>query len=202
MTIRPIAALVLCCAAAPVADAAAQTLGTPVFQAPYRAFQRMELGGSFSDPGRGIVIEGHYRFASGPKYDFGLLAGLRDNDPGDSQLLIGGDFRTLVLPHSVDFPLDGALTVGVGAALGGGSSSVLIPVGLSLGRRIAIENSQVELTPFLHPVAALAFGDSNTDLIFGLGLGLNARLSRRVEFRVAGALGDYDGVSVGVSILR
>jgi len=202
MTIGKFAVLVAFCAAAPVAEATAQTLGTPVFQAPYRAFQRLELGGTFSDPGRGIAVEGHYRFASGPKYDFGLLAGLRDNDPGDSQLLLGGDFRTMILPHSEDFPLDGALTLGVGATLGGGSSRVLIPVGLSLGRRIALEDSQVELTPYLHPVAALLFGDSNTDLIFGLGLGLNARLSRQFEIRVAGALGDYDGVSVGVSILR
>ena len=33
------------------ANAAAQTVGTPVFMAPYRAFTKSEISGTFSDPG-------------------------------------------------------------------------------------------------------------------------------------------------------
>lgn len=180
--------------------ATAQTLGTPVFQAPYRAFEAQEFGGAFSDPGHGVAIEGHYRFATG-RNDIGLRVGLRDNDPGKSQLLLGAEWRTRTLAHSEDFPLDGSLTLGVGALLGDGNSAMLIPVGFALGRRIAIEDSSVELTPYLHPVAALTIGD-RSDLIVGIGLGLDIRLSRQLELRAAGAIGDYDGVSIGVAVLR
>lgn len=200
MTVRKPAVLLVALAMIVAAPAAAQTLGTPVFQAPYRAFDRTEFGGTFSDPGRGVALEGHYRFASGAN-DIGLRVGVRDNDPGDSQLLLGAEWRSRMLSSSEDFPFDGSLTLGVGAQLGGNNSTVLVPVGFSLGRRIAIEDSNVELTPYLHPVAALVIGD-NSDLIVGIGLGMDIRLSRQLEVRVAGAIGDYDGVSIGVAFLR
>lgn len=200
MTVRKPAILLAALAMIIAAPVAAQTLGTPVFQAPYRAFDRTEFGGTFSDPGRGVALEGHYRFASGVN-DIGLRVGVRDNDPGDSHLLVGVEWRTRTMTHSADFPLDGSLTLGVGGQLGGGNSSLIVPVGFSLGRRIAIEDSSVELTPYLHPVIALVAGD-DSDLIVGIGLGMDIRLSRQLEVRVAGALGDYDGVSIGVAFLR
>jgi hypothetical protein len=133
--------------------------------------------------------------------DIGFRVGLRDHDPGPSQLLLGVDWRSRAVTHSEDFPLDGSLTLGAGLIAGDNNTQVLIPFGISLGRRIALEDSQVELTPYLHPVLAASLGD-NSDLIFGLGLGMDVRLTRRFEIRVAGAIGDYDGVSVGVSWLR
>ncbi len=200
MRIRLIAGVAVALAAAPLGTAAAQTLGTPVFMAPYRAFQRSEIGASFSDPGRGVAVEGHYRIAYGVN-DLGFRAGIRDNDPGDSHLLLGVDWRSRMVTHSEDFPLDGALTLGAGLILAEGNNQLLLPVGFSLGRRIALEDSDIQLTPYMHPVLALSIGD-NSDLIFGLGLGLDIRLNQRFEIRVGGALGDYEGVSVGVSFLR
>ena len=45
----------------------AQETGTPVFKAPYRAFENWELGASLSDPkGASYAIEGFYSFGSGP----------------------------------------------------------------------------------------------------------------------------------------
>jgi O-succinylbenzoate synthase len=38
-------------------NAAAQTVGTPVFMAPYRAFTKSEISGTFSDPGAGWALE-------------------------------------------------------------------------------------------------------------------------------------------------
>lgn len=200
MTIRELALVLAVLAALPAAPAAAQTLGTPVFLAPYRAFDRMEFGATFSDPGSGSAFEGHYRFASGSA-DFGFRAGIRDHRVGDSQLLLGVDWRQQTLRHNEDFPLDGSLTLGAGLITGDNNSTFLLPVGFSMGRRIAIEDSEVQLTPYLHPVVALSLND-DSDLIFGLGFGVDVKLTRRFEIRVAGAMGDYDGVSVGVSFLR
>jgi hypothetical protein len=200
MRIRLIAGVAAALAAAPLGTAAAQTLGTPVFLAPYRAFQRSEIGASFSDPGHGIAVEGHYRIAYRSN-DLGFRLGIRDHDPGDSHLLLGVDWRSSMVTHSDDFPLDGSLTLGAGLILADGNTQLLLPVGFSLGRRIALEDSEVQLTPYMHPVLALSIGD-DSDLIFGLGLGLDIRITRRFEVRVAGALGDYEGVSVGVSFLR
>jgi len=200
MTVRKFLTIVSILAAAPVAQAAAQTIGTPVFLAPYRAFDRMEYGATFSDPGAGSAFEGHYRFASGGS-DFGLRAGLRDYRNADTELLLGVDWRQRTVTHSEDFPLDGSLTLGVGLLAGNNNTRLLVPVGFSLGRRIAIVDSDIQVTPYFHPVAALVLGDDG-DMIFGLGFGVDVRLSSRFEVRVAGAMGDYDGVSIGVSFLR
>ena len=194
---RILAATLVVCASATIADA--QTLGTPVFLAPYRAFERVEFGGAFSDPGAGSAVEGHYRLAVGPA-DLGFRVGLRDYREADSRLLLGVDWSHRMLDQSEDFPFDGALTLG-GGLLTGDNGCLLLRVRLSMARRILTEDSETQLTPYLHPVAALVVGD-NGDVIFGLGFGVDVKVTRRLEFRVAGAMGDYDGVSLGVSILR
>src|SRR2546430_2913168 len=70
---REVAVLVAAVAGAvPPRGAAAQATGMPSYNAPYRAFQRSELGGVFSFPeGGGTAFEGVYRYASG-KFDIGL----------------------------------------------------------------------------------------------------------------------------------
>ena len=87
-------------------DLAAQSTATPVFQAPYRAFRRVEYGASISDPGSGVAFEGFYRFGD-KRYDIGFRGGFADANPGRAQFLAGVDFRTRVIDHSADFPLDG-----------------------------------------------------------------------------------------------
>lgn len=185
----------------PAAEAVAQETGTPVFLAPYRAFENHEVGVAISDPGDDSwAIEGNYRFGWGA-HDLGLRGGFIDvgNETG---LLLGGSFRTRVITHSRDFPLDGALTAGVGLQLIDDFTGGLIPVGLSLGRRFEAENSSVSFVPYAHPVLALAFGDNDEDLIFGLGLGVDVRVSESLDIRVAGALFDYEGISIGLSWVR
>ena len=112
-----IVALVLL--ALPVVSAVAQETGTPVFKAPYRAFDQHEFGASLSDPGEGagIALEGFYRFGK-DKNDFSVRAGVADGAAEDNTFLIGGDFRTQVLSYSEKFPLDGSLTVGFGGIFG------------------------------------------------------------------------------------
>ncbi|MGE0440085.1 MAG: hypothetical protein AB7L66_23010 [Gemmatimonadales bacterium] len=183
-----------------LADAAAQSTATPVFMAPYRSFNRVEFGASLSDNGPGVAVEGFYRFGQ-QKYDVGFRGGFADVG-SNTQFLLGVDFRTRVLDHTEDFPLDGAFTVGVGGSFGDGFSQGYIPVGLTLGRRVQLEDSNTEFIPYLHPVLGPRFGDGGGDLIFGLGLGVDISLNRRFDVRVAGALGDYDGVSVSLAFLR
>jgi hypothetical protein len=186
--------------ALPAADLAAQETGTPVFLAPYRAFEQHEFGVALSDPGDGWALEGNYRFGWGV-HDLGLRAGFIDvgNETG---LLLGGSFRTRVITHSRDFPLDGALTAGLGVMIVDDFTRGLIPVGLSLGRRFETEGSSVSFIPYAHPVLGFAFGDSDEDLVFGLGLGVDVRITPSLDIRVAGALFDYEGISIGLSWLR
>src|SRR5436189_6109593 len=90
--------------------AGAQATGMPSFNAPYRAFQRSELGAVFSFPdGGGTAFEGAYRYASGT-LDVGLRGGIFD-PPGSGKavLLAGLEARERVITHTIDFPLDGAL---------------------------------------------------------------------------------------------
>ncbi|HJS48447.1 MAG TPA: hypothetical protein VJ773_10715 [Gemmatimonadales bacterium] len=192
--------VVLALLALPAGRAAAQETGTPVFLAPYRAFENHEFGVALSDPGSGWALEGNYRFGWGT-HDLGVRAGFAESGD-ETGLLLGGSFRTRVLTHSRDFPLDGALTAGLGIQSFDNFTAGLIPVGLSLGRRFEAEGSTVSFIPYAHPVLAFAFGDTDEDLVFGLGLGVDVRVAENLDIRVAGALFDYEGISIGVSWVR
>jgi hypothetical protein len=182
------------------APAAAQETGTPVFSAPYRAFSQHELGLSLSAPeGADLGLEGFYSFASG-RSDFGLRVGFLDADD-DADLVLGGRFRTRLLTHSEDFPLDGALTVGLGAVFYDGDTVLRVPIGLSLGRRIDSGSSGLSFVPYLHPVLIPTF-DGDDELELALGLGLDIRLTRRFDLRVAGSVGDLEGFAVSFAWVR
>ncbi len=176
---------------------AAQATGTTTFNAPYRAFTRSEIGLLLSFPnGGGTAFEGAYRFASG-KFDLGFKGGIFS--PGGSAktvLLAGVEARERVLTHTVDFPLDGALVVGVGGNFVSGASTLIVPVGLSLGRRIDPPGSQVSIVPYVQPTMFLV-ADGRSNVNFTLGIGADFRLSRVFDARVSAGLGDLKGVSIG-----
>ncbi|HXS23362.1 MAG TPA: hypothetical protein VN719_03970 [Gemmatimonadales bacterium] len=183
---------------------AAQETGTPVFKAPYRAFTSHEFGGNLSFPSGDVnlALEGFYGFGHGA-YDLGLRAGFEDLEAGGgTRILLGGDFRTRVLRASESFPLDGAITVGVGLNAGDGPDVLLLPVGLSLGRRFLLEGSKVSFVPYVNPVIAPAIssGDSQIDLAFGLGIDI--RFANSVDFRISGGLGDIEGIALGIAVVR
>lgn len=179
--------------------ASAQQLGTPVFKSPYQAFKKTEINGYISDPGDGadVAIEGAFRMAR-KSFDFGLTAGFIDIEP-DAAFGIGIDGRMAVLKHSEDIPLDGALTAGFGALFSDGNAGFSIPLGFSIGRMIDLEDSNVSFTPYAHPILAPWFGDFDDEVLFALGLGVDVALSQAFEVRVSGAIGDYEGVAVGVA---
>lgn len=185
---------------------AAQETGTPVFKAPYRAFENWEIGASLSDPkGASYAIEGFYSFGSGPN-DFGLRAGYVDQNPATA-FAVGVDFRRRVIRASESFPLDGALTAGFGTQLASGSyDSFFIPVGISLGRRIDLENSKTSFVPYFQPVIVPTFysGDNAPDggVDFALGLGVDIKFGGRLDIRVSGGIGDIDGVAIGLAYVH
>ncbi len=180
----------------------AQSTGTPVYAAPYRAFGQSEVGLSLSDPGSGFALEGSYRTAFNRTVDVGFRGGLADGGRGaKSALLVGTDLRARVLDHNESFPLDGSFTLGVGLASGDGTTVGYLPVGFTMGRRVLIEGSSASLVPYIHPVLTPIFGDgSGTD--FSIGFGLDAKLNSRLDVRFSAALGDRDGIAFTVAWVR
>lgn len=182
---------------------AAQTTGTTAFSAPYRAFGAHEFGATLSFPGgnNGLAAEGLYGFGKG-KFDIGLRGGILKLDNVDARFLVGVSARQRVLENSEEFPLDGAVVLGAGAQFGDGTQ-VYIPAGLSLGRRLNLEDSDVSIVPYIQPTAFLTDG-SNQDLDVGftVGIGGDFRLSRMFDARVSIGLGDLDGISISAVWLR
>jgi len=179
---------------------AAQSTGSPVFHAPYRNFERIELGGNVSDQGN-ITVEGFYGMSqAGGRWDLALRGGVVDGGPdGHTGLLAGVDGRIRVFDQSQDFPLDGAVIFGVGSRLVKDASRLFLPVGLSIGKRLTFENSSVSLVPYAEPVLAPSFGKGGSDVLIALGLGGDLRLSRRFEIRAAVGIGDIENFSIGAA---
>jgi hypothetical protein len=195
--------LVLALLAGSAASAAAQETGTPIFKAPYRAFDNREFGASLSDyEAVSGAFEGFYRYGRGQN-DFGLRAGFADpSGPGDTRFLLGGEFRTQVLQYSESFPLDGALTLGLGTNIGTGDDLFFVPVGITLGRRFDVEGSTTTFVPYVHPVLVPTFGGASDDVEFALGLGVDIRFSDRWGVRASGGLGDIEGVGLSVAYIQ
>ena len=180
-----------------VTAAAAQATGMPSYNAPYRAFKSSEIGVSLSFPnGGGTAFEGVYRRASG-KFDLGFRGGVFDpGGSGNAELLVGVEGRSRVVTHTEDFPLDGALILGIGGHFASGDNGVIVPVGLSLGRRVDPKDSKVSIVPYVQPTGFLVAGNGNSDFRFALGLGSDFRLSPRFDARISAGLGDLEGVSI------
>src|SRR5881398_3684148 len=189
---REVALLVVAAVAGVAPVARGQATGMPSFNAPYRAFQRSELGAVFSFPdGGGTAFEGAYRYASGT-LDVGLRGGIFD-PPGSGKavLLAGLEARERVITHTIDFPLDGALVFG--------GSTLFVPVGLSLGRRVDPQGATISIVPYVQPTVGFVAGSGRTSALeFGFGVGADFRLSRVLDARVSGGLGDhpFTGVSI------
>lgn len=198
MRLRPaLCSFVLAVGSAPLPSLLAQATGVPSYNAPYRAFTRSEFGAVLSFPdGGGTAFEGAYRMASG-KFDLGFRGGIFSPDGGgDTQLLLGAEARQRVVTHTEDFPLDGALILGIGGRFSSGNNGVIVPVGLSLGRRVDPKDSKISIVPYVQPTGFLVAGNGDSDFLFALGLGADFRLSPRFDARISAGLGDLEGVSL------
>jgi hypothetical protein len=170
------------------APAAGQATGTASFNAPYRAFEQHEFGATLSfNSGDVTGVEGQYRFGY-KALDVGARGGMAFSS-GDDAVLLGIEGRGRVLTHTERFPLDGAIIVGFGMIANGGTTWNL-PLGLSLGRRLELEDSEISIVPYAQPTLNLVFGTGDgTKVGFGAGFGLDARLSRYFDVRLSAGLG-------------
>lgn len=198
---------VLVLLAAGAGAASAQETGTPVFKAPYRAFQSHEFGANLSFPegAADFGLEGFYTYGYN-RFDIGLRGGIVSYDlplgDDDTKIALGASFRARVLDASQSFPLDGALTLGLGTQFGEGTDFVLIPVGISLGRRLQLEGSRVSFVPYVHPVIVPTLGGGDSEVNFALGLGADIRFSDTIDLRVSAGLGDIEGIALGLAFVR
>jgi hypothetical protein len=187
--------------------AGAQETGTPVFKAPYRAFQSHEFGANLSFPEgpADFGLEGFYTYGYN-RFDIGLRGGIVSYDAplgdDDTKIALGASFRARVVEASQSFPLDGALTVGLGTQFGEGTDFVLIPVGISLGRRLQLEGSRTSFVPYVHPVLVPTVGGGDSEVDFALGLGVDIRFSDAIDLRVSAGIGDIEGVALGLAFVR
>jgi hypothetical protein len=199
-----LAVLVLLAAGAGVVSA--QETGTPVFKAPYRAFDAHEFGANISFPeGADFGLEGFYTYGYN-RFDIGLRGGIVTFDgplgEDETSVVLGASFRARVVEATQSFPLDGALTLGAGAVFGEGPDFVLIPVGISLGRRLALEGSRVSFVPYVHPVLVPRLGGGDDEVDFALGLGVDVRFSEALDLRVSAGIGEVEGVAFGLAFVR
>lgn len=185
-------------AALAVGPAAAQETGTPIFKEPYRSFQDYELGGSASFFPGATALEGFYTYGHGP-YDVGLRGGFLTG--GGTRVLAGASFRARVVQATESFPLDGALTLGVGAQIGDGPDVLFVPVGISVGRRFLVENSRLTFTPYAQPILVPIIQSGNDQVHFALGLGVDVAITRAFSARLSVGIGDdpYDHLGLGVA---
>lgn len=186
-----------------VSSASAQASGLASFNAPYRSFDRHEAGLAVTFPGLDdLAVEGLYRFAK-DDFDIGFRGGVLFLETGggnDQMIALGVEARQRIITHSDDFPADGALLIGAGAWIGP-VDNFIPSVGVSFGRRLDLEDSDVSIIPFVQPHMWWLIGDSD-ELLFSVGLGADFRLSPRFDLRVSVGLGDIDGLSVGAVWIR
>jgi hypothetical protein len=185
--------------------AGAQATFTTSFNAPYRAFERHEFGATISFlEGDQTALEGQFRFGY-RTLDVGVRGGMRfRGGPFEDVFMLGAEGRARVLTHSEQFPLDGALILGAGLLIDGGTDLV-VPAGLSLGRRLNVEGSEVSIVPYVQPTLFLTtFGDP-LEFGFGFGFGADFRLSRFFDARISAGLGTSvapEGISVSAVWVR
>jgi hypothetical protein len=173
--------------------AGAQATGTASFNAPYRAFERYEFGGTLSFNRYSVTgVEGQIRVGY-RQFDVGARGGMLFRS-GSNAVVLGVEGRGRVLTHTEQFPLDGAVVTGLGVAFNGGTGGN-IPVGLSLGRRLEFEGSQISIVPYAQPTLNVAFGHgAGTHAGFSFGFGLDARLSQFFDARVSAGLASTWGI--------
>lgn len=196
---RRIAGLVVGFVVAGVVSAHAQATFMPSYTAPYRGFEKSEFGVALSFPGGSVTgIEGFYRLGY-QQFDFVARGGIATGN-SNTEVVLGVEGRVGVIEQKESFPLDGAVIVGFGTV---GFDNWNIPVGLSIGRVINIEDSDISLTPYVQPTAMLGFFNvGGTEFGFSLGLGLDVKLSSQFDARLSVGVGDVEGFSIAAVWVR
>jgi hypothetical protein len=191
----------------------AQAANVPSLQVPtasVRDYTAAVSGGS------GTTVLFQWREGWTPRRHWQLDAGLADRSGSDQlALTVGGGLGQEVARATPDQPLDLLFTAGAYAALGGGSTLLRFPVGMSIGHTFPLEDGMA-LTPFVHPRASLDLatggerdggtgrgGQSEVSLHFDVGM--HFQVNRQLALRAAAAFtgaelaGARNGFALGLN---
>jgi hypothetical protein len=188
-------------------SAAAQTTGTPSFMAPPPPLFVSSLGlyTSYGNRGNGLAFELEYRFIPRTRrFDFGIRAGVAADtgSNGYALKLLGVDTRYSFFHETDEFPVDAALTLGLGARWDSKTDQKLIPIGVTLGRHLTPPSGGVLVTTYMHPRLYYVTGDAKDAVVFNMGVGINVLFARGFEIRFGGTAGRFGGVGLGLNLYR
>ena len=176
----------------------AQAASYPALQ-PSRVVER-EYNFAIADFQGGTVLLAQWRERmNSDRLQFTGEAGIVDG-PGDAALALGASVHYQLRTANADLPFDMVLGGGLGVVAGNGTPLTRIPFGVSIGRRLPMQQGYA-ITPFIHPRIAFqrvrvnGVTDSETEV--ELDLGASFELNRQMQVRLA--LGFGDGSGVGVS---
>ena len=144
--------------------------------------------------GAGTTALFQWREGWAPRRHWQLDAGLIDRKGSDNlSLFVGGGIGQEIARASGDQPLDLLFTAGAGAAFGGGTTLVRIPVGVSLGHTFDLEEGMA-ITPYVHPRASVDVassggrnGGGQSEVSLNFDLGVNFQVNSQFSVRAAAA---------------
>jgi len=146
-----------------------------------------------------IGVLGQVRFASSPKFDWGLQLGFTDGS-GDGAIMLGGDVRPILRTANDDFPLDLAFDGGLGLSIADKSTVIEFVPAIEASHRFDLSGSSGGLTPYMslgldvnHVSIDNADDRTNWDFVARLGLEWEAakKLGIQAEFGVGDPAMDF-----------
>lgn len=183
-----------------------QAWNYPSFQPP--AHVAREYNFAIAGAGNtGATFVGQWREGFRPTTHLVFEAGVSDGGDADSRFLLGAGFATTVFGSQPNLPVDILLTAGAYPSFGGGVTLVRVPVGLTLGKRLALQDFAI--TPYVHPRLSFDFcsggcGDDNLDFSINFDLGADLEINPQLGFRASILLtgGDsFDDNAFGASLV-
>lgn len=189
--------------------AAAQAWNYPSMMTP--TIMERQYGLLIANGGKsGTVIAGQWREGMNSETEFQFEFGFADPDGRDARVLLGAGLARRLTRATEEMPLDMVLTGGIYPSFGDPATLIRIPVQLSMGHRFDLENSQVNITPFLNPRLSFDLctggedkcGPDASDLSINFDLGAAVDLTSRLSL-IAAILfpgGDFSDNGFGLGI--
>lgn len=187
--------------------AAAQVYDVPTFRTPYGE-TGLGLHLVLQNDADDVGVLGTWR-RSGSDIVLGVRAGLLEAD-GDLGLMVGMEVGRQFVQANEEFPLDVAWAsgVGVGTVPDRDVTLLRVPIGISIGRRVQLDDGGTFITPYAHPRLAVDIlffdagpgeDDTRSELNADIDLGLDIELSPQVTFRFAVTVGENEAIGLGLA---
>ena len=192
-----------------VSAAGAQAYNYPALQTPVLVEREYNFAAaSASRAGTSLLVQ--WREALSPGWQSTLEGGLGAPPNEAARLILGGTIAWQAKRSKDDFPLDVALTAGLGLSIAGGNSVLRLPVGAVVGHTFDLQDG-FRITPFVHPRLSidrcsecrerrLPDGKLSVDVDVGADFLLTPQISLRVAALLGGSAYVGGSSSVGLSL--